>query len=262
MKGAPVLLALAGLLLPATVAPTAASGQGVAERLRAREGRVVLRIPLRAEVRVCERGVRVGERRRIGWEGGDRWEGRCSEERAAVVTTVASGRVVALELEPWPVEGWAGEVVDDVSPEAWGRFLTGLPRSRDAATAEAAEDAVMISTLLPVPVWPALLDVARDRAVTRDVRKASLFWVGQVARERVTEGLEAVAADDSEEMEVREAAVFALSQRDDDPSLEALMEVARSARHGEIRRAALFWLAQSDDARVPDFFERILISGS
>ena len=68
-----------------------------------------------------------------------------------------------------------------------------------------------------------------------------------------------LVADDSENIELREHAVFALSQRHDERSMAALMRIARSHRHPEIRQAALFWLAQEDEPEVLDFFEEILL---
>ena len=57
---------------------------------------------------------------------------------------------------------------------------------------------------------------------------------------------------------MRNAAVFALSQRHDDEAVPILMDVARTAADSETRRTAMFWLAQADDDRVLSFFEEIL----
>ena len=68
-----------------------------------------------------------------------------------------------------------------------------------------------------------------------------------------------VANDDGEEQEIRNAAIFALSQRDDAESVPALMEIARTGAESETRKTAMFWLAQSDDPRVVRFFEDVLL---
>jgi hypothetical protein len=39
------------------------------------------------------------------------------------------------------------------------------------------------------------------------------------------------------------------------------MEVAENAENGEIREQAIFWLGQSDDPRVPEFLLRIIGRG-
>jgi HEAT repeat protein len=58
--------------------------------------------------------------------------------------------------------------------------------------------------------------------------------------------------------DVREQAVFALSQRPHDEGVPALIQIATSHHDPEIRRKALFWLGQSGDPRAIDVFERIL----
>jgi len=78
-----------------------------------------------------------------------------------------------------------------------------------------------------------------------------------VDRPFVVRTLSSLAED--EDQEVRNAAIFALSQRPDDEGLPALMELARTGAHAETRKTAMFWLAQSGDERVVAFFEEILL---
>src|SRR5690606_22602875 len=136
-----------------------------------------------------------------------------------------------------------------------------LDLARAAAPRGVGEDAVFAAMLADVAdVWRDLLDIARDPSLRQDVRRASIFWLGQEAGGAVTAGIAAIAADEREEQEVREAAIFALSQQPDDLGVAALMDLARTAREAETRRSAMFWLAQSDDARVVEFFEEILLT--
>ncbi|HEX6694072.1 MAG TPA: HEAT repeat domain-containing protein [Longimicrobiales bacterium] len=103
-----------------------------------------------------------------------------------------------------------------------------------------------------------LIDAAKnlDR---KELRQDAIFWLGQKAADRATEGLKSVLADDSEELEVRESALFALSQQKSDQAFDALVNVAKTSREPELRRTALFWLGQrGDDPRVLALFESIL----
>ncbi len=68
-----------------------------------------------------------------------------------------------------------------------------------------------------------------------------------------------VARDEDEEQDIRDAAVFALSQRPSDEGVPVLMELARTANEAKTRTSAMFWLAQSEDGRVLAFFEEILV---
>jgi HEAT repeat protein len=79
-----------------------------------------------------------------------------------------------------------------------------------------------------------------------------------MAGDSATAGLEDLVGDDDEDREVREQAVFALSQLKHDEGIPALIKVARTNADPEIRRKAIFWLGQSDDPRVLALFEELL----
>jgi hypothetical protein len=138
-------------------------------------------------------------------------------------------------------------------------YLMQLVRSHDDRVAEEALEAAVLSEA-GVP-WRELLELARDDEHTRSLRSTALFWLGQEVQESVTRELEDFVDADIEDRDVREAAVFALSQRPDHESIPSLERIARQHRDTQIRRTALFWLAQKDDPEVLDFFEEIL-SGS
>jgi HEAT repeat protein len=64
--------------------------------------------------------------------------------------------------------------------------------------------------------------------------------------------------DDDEDREVRESAVFALSQLPREEGVPILIRAARTNRDPKVRRQALFWLGQSEDPRALALFEEIL----
>ncbi len=149
-----------------------------------------------------------------------------------------------------------GEV--DVATAA--TYFLDLARRTDRS--ELAEDAIVAAALADTEVWPDLLEFARDRNRSTDVRQAAIFWLGMAAGDKVEHELEAIAADDSEEIEVREHAVFALHQAlesDTGHALETLGRIATENPHPQVRQSALFWLAQHDDPAVVDLFESILL---
>jgi hypothetical protein len=108
--------------------------------------------------------------------------------------------------------------------------------------------------------WRRILDIARNRDVDEDVREQCVFWLGQEASDVATRGLEKIVDDDDEELEIREHAIFALSQNDDDRVFDSLRDIALHNRHPQLREQAMFWLGQVDDPRVLDFFEEVLFS--
>ncbi len=107
-------------------------------------------------------------------------------------------------------------------------------------------------------IWPTLIKIARNAELPRHTRTQSVFWLGQAAGDAATTNLNSLVLDNSVDREVREQAVFALSQRPRDEGVPALIAVARTNKDPEIRRKALFWLGQSNDPRALDLFEEIL----
>jgi hypothetical protein len=93
-----------------------------------------------------------------------------------------------------------------------------------------------------------LIDRARDSREPLRIRKSALFWAGQRG---VTPTKDLVAFyRDASSGELREHALFVLSQRQDDAALNELMRIAREDSDRRMRARALFWLGQKDDPRV------------
>jgi HEAT repeat protein len=107
-------------------------------------------------------------------------------------------------------------------------------------------------------IWPALVRLAKNEAVPRETRRSAVFWLGQAAGSAATASLDSVVGDARGDRQIREAAVFALSQRPKDEGVPALIRIAQTDRDPEIRRKAMFWLGQSDDPRALALFENIL----
>lgn len=93
-----------------------------------------------------------------------------------------------------------------------------------------------------------LLEKARDRSESMESRKKALFWAGQ-RRSTPTKDIADFYRTTSEN-ELREHAIFVLSQRDDEAALNELLRIARDDSDKRMRGKAMFWLAQKDDPRV------------
>jgi HEAT repeat protein len=103
-----------------------------------------------------------------------------------------------------------------------------------------------------------LVRLARDRQVPGQTRRSAVFWVSQAAEAAATRGLDALVGEDTIDREVREQAVFALSQRPREEGVPVLIRIAQSHRDPEIRKKAIFWLGQSNDPRALALFEQLL----
>ena len=142
------------------------------------------------------------------------------------------------------------------STQAATTYLLGLAGT---ATGEVGSAAVFAATLADsVTVWPDLLRLARSPQVVEHTRRSAVFWLGQAAGEAATRGLADLVDDATGSREVRNAAVFALSQRPPDEGVPALIRVVRTNRDPDVRRKALFWLGQSGDPRALALFEELL----
>jgi hypothetical protein len=143
-----------------------------------------------------------------------------------------------------------------ISPDRAAETLLALAREDGPD----AEDCIMPATLArDFDDWRSLLELARDGKYSENLRQRAIFWLGEAASVVASEGLEKLVADDDEQMEIREHAIFALSRQDGE-YVPLLMDIARTNPHPQLRRSALFWLAQSDDDRVLGLFEEILLA--
>jgi hypothetical protein len=180
----------------------------------------------------------------------------CTYGPVRVSMTVENGRVTgARTLVGGPPAD--GRDLCRVGPSEAVDYLLGS--FIESASDKAAQQAIVASVLADsVEAWLQLLRIGRDEARPRSLRRDAVFWVGQAAAEKATEGLRSLMQDGSADLEIRKQAIFALSQRPKDESVPALIDVVRSSREPELRKTALFWLGQSNDARALALFEEIL----
>lgn len=100
-----------------------------------------------------------------------------------------------------------------------------------------------------------LLTFAKTHRWTQ-VRKQSIFWLGQRAGEKATAHLKE-ATDDPDE-DVREMAVFSISQLPRERAVPELIQLAKTHKSKRVRERAIFWLGQSGDPRALEFIEDVL----
>jgi hypothetical protein len=255
------------LTLLTLAAATAAAAQDLGRRVAAApDGQVRLSYAARP-------GIYGNGRNMISWDcrGGhcrsqnvdgnwDEGEGRsaCDSGPVRLALTVRSGAVTALRVYVGGSWRPTSAVTDlgTVSTKEATKFLLDLAvRSGNRAGREAIFPAMLADS---VTLWPDLLRLARDTRLADETRKSAVFWLGQAAEASVTEQLASLVDEDTLDREVKETAVFALSQRPREEGVPALIHIARSHRDGDVRRKALFWLGQSGDPRAIALFEEIL----
>jgi len=254
-----VLTALAGVT-------GLASAQSIASRV-ARVSNGTVRMTFAAKPGICGSGNSIGHsngRGRTTWSDDNtsrdvEWESDCSLGPARVVLDRRGGELTDLRFY---VGGrWrpaTADVVDlgTVSAREAADYLVSIAQSEKGSM---GEKAIFPATIADsANIWPALIKVARNPDLPRSTRTQSVFWLGQAAGDVATANLNSLVLDNSVDREVREQAVFALSQRPRDEGVPALIAVARTNKDPEIRKKALFWLGQSHDPRALDLFEELL----
>ena len=254
-----VFAALAGV--------SSASAQSIASKVGSVSNGSV-RMSFTAKPGICGSGNSIwhdGGRGRTTW-GNDRSRSRdveyeidCTSGPGRIVIDRRNGEITDLRFYVggrWRPAG--SDVVDlgMVPAREAADYLVSLARTERGSM---GEKAIFPATIADsADIWPALLKIARNSDVPRGARNQSVFWLGQAAGDAATANLKDIVTDNSVDREVRESAVFALSQRPREEGVPALIAVARANKDPEIRKKALFWLGQSHDPRALDLFEEIL----
>jgi HEAT repeat protein len=101
-----------------------------------------------------------------------------------------------------------------------------------------------------------LMSVVADEKEDVEVRKQALFWAGQTDAVDV-DGIVQVYKS-SKDRELREQAVFALSQRGSRESVRAMIELARGEKDADIRKNLLFWIGQSDHPEAEEYLLEVI----
>lgn len=249
------MMRVAATLLALSVLAQTAAAQSLEDRIRDADAERV-QFEFRARPGVCGDGHNLTIRH-LDDDGDYGWD--CDTGPVRVALSFDDGVVDRVK---WKVGGRPrlarGAVeLGEVDPQEAADYLLDLVDANRRGIADDALDAAVLAR--DVEIWPRLLRIARDRERRNDVRKTAIFWLGQAAGDKLTAELGDFIEDDSEDLELREHAIFALSQRDD--SIERLMRIAKTHETPQLRRTALFWLAQHDEPEVIDLFEEILAGG-
>jgi hypothetical protein len=255
------------VLAALTLFAARADAQAVAARIsRVANGTVRMSFAARPDICGSGNSIRHGSNRgRTTW--GDNWNSSRDVEWD-VDCSMGPGRLV--------VEKRGGEIAD-IRFYVGGRWRPagsdvvdlGMVPAREAADyllsiAQSEKGSMGSKAIFPATivdsadVWPTFIRIARNENLPRQTRTQSVFWLGQAAGEAATKDLKDIVLDNGVNREVREQAVFALSQRPRDEGVPALIAVARTNKDPEIRKKALFWLGQSQDPRAINLFEELL----
>jgi hypothetical protein len=134
-----------------------------------------------------------------------------------------------------------------------GSLIDGEPQRKSRITNAAL---AAISQHAEPSAVPTIEGLARAHT-TAAVRGEALFWLAQMAGEKVA-GTITAAIENDPDTEVKRRAVFALSQLPKNEGVPLMIDVARKNKNLAVRKQAMFWLGQSKDPRAVEFFAEIL----
>ena len=101
-----------------------------------------------------------------------------------------------------------------------------------------------------------MIDLAVNANEPMELRKQALFWAGQ-SRSASSTAIGQLY-DRVPDQEMKEQAIFVLSQKKDAGAIDKLIDIARNDRDREMRGKAIFWLGQSRDPRAMKLLEEII----
>ena len=259
----PAWLAAAALALVG--GPLAAQQRPLAARVAAvRDGVAEFRFPSRAGV--CGDGysfIRVGEHMTVGNFSEGTYRRPCVPGPVRIVVSLANGTVTRVKGYVGPEPAPSSGIVDlgTATAAEGSSYLLDVAAIADGG--KASREAIFPALLgEDVVAWPRLLQIARHE--TRDEERKhseATFWLGRYAAAKLNGSdspFDSDEGDRSDEEDVKEHAVFALSQLRGHEGVEPLIKVARTNKNPNVRSKALFWLGESRDPRAIDVFEEIL----
>ena len=246
------------------LAQSGAGAQSVTSRVNSvREGEVRMSFALRPGV--CGNGTNVWYDNNRNYNRYDD-KGRSRDVEYDIDCNTGPGRLVVVRRDGettdlrfyvggrWRSSSTATDL-GMVSARSAVDFLMDLAESENG---KAGREAIFPATLVDsVTIWPMLMRIARSDSRPTSTRQNATFWLGHLAEEPATRGLTELVGDAAIDREVRESAIFALSQRRTE-GVPALINVVRTSKDPELRKKALFWLAQSRDPRALDLIEELL----
>lgn len=195
----------------------------------------------------------------INGDWSDSRETECVAGPVRIVLRKEAGEIVSLRDYVGPVRTVSGRTeLGEVSPEEGAGFLLGLAE-RESPSRVAGRAIFPAMLARGVVAWPTLLRIARKREASR--RNDTMLWLSRYAAAKLEgsdDPFSVDRGDRTDEEDVKEHAVFALSQLRGREGIDPLIQIARTNKDARVRARALFWLGQSGDPRAVDLFDAIL----
>jgi HEAT repeat protein len=104
---------------------------------------------------------------------------------------------------------------------------------------------------------PMLVDLAKSN-VNVSIREKALFWLGQSGAPEAVKILKDIVLSSTESNDLKEQAVFGISQLPKAQAVPMLIEIAKSNAGRSVREKAIFWLGQSKSPEAMKFLKELI----
>jgi hypothetical protein len=207
-------------------------------------------------------GCRIEEHGSFSMRGAREGLPTMDEETAVILLRAEGGRIgrVRVLSRGCGIDAGGGTLtwVDEVTPADSLRVLSSLVTAPEEGERDKrSESALMAIAVHEGPVADEVLERWLDPSQPVRIRKQTAFWMGNMRGRRGYEALVRVLGADPSG-EVREHAIFALTQSDVPEAVDAIIRVAQHDGSAHVRGQALFWLGQKAGQKAVSAIARAL----
>jgi len=225
------------------------------------DARVQFRYAARADVCGLGSSIQIGTSTWINTGNANLWNGSdrppCQRGPVVVRVTRAGGMVVGIDTEIAPES--TPEGVTDLGPVSAAAAADYLLDLAARAEGRPGREAILPAALADsANIWPSLIALAKNGALSRSVRQAAMSWLGRELdrtggdeARQASAALVAIATNSEETTPIRQQAVSVLA-RSERADLAALTRMANGSDTW-LRQAAIQALASSGDPRAREF---------
>jgi hypothetical protein len=250
---------------------TPATAQSLEQKI-AQRGNGQVRMAFPARDGVCPGGRSYGGGITGGYYGGyyqggmivdsdgEEWDNGCKGETVLVAIAVKNGKPTSVRTYVGGKWKNSADTITDlgsVSGEQAARYLFALATDSLGDRYGALYPATLASG---VTLWPDILRVIEDDNKSKPVRKSAISWLGRSGGDKASAVLEKIVLDETEDKQVREVAINALSYRNSESAINTLIKYVKNGKDAHLRSIALTSLSRNKDPRVTALVEE-LVSG-
>ena len=242
------------LVIIACLIPPMAEAQSIARRVASvRDGKVRMSFAAKDDICGYNDGIQTGWRKdgnnRSSWSSSSRsedvvYDNYCSEGPVRVVLTMDGGHVDRVKTYvggQWRAASGATDL-GTVSVKDAADFLIGVANTESG---KGASEAIFPLTIADsINALQPLYTISKNASRPSSVRDAAIFWLSQEEDDRAVGMLEDIlktASDDA----IADKAIFGLSQHRSGKGFAALRSYAENENQSDkVREKAIFWLGQ------------------